>query len=218
MNWYKKAGYKNFPTWFADQLQNLPPNNKEIISANFDKILNWVEETYPNLDKISIMEAYSKALDHERNKRYQSESDKVRFTHNKFIAESQNINPNEPNFAVDLRLGTRPIPPNSRKKINDAIHDLGNFHESIPLDEIFSICEANGVVVLQEDGTKWSGMLMGGAECGSEKARNQFALFDLAVKNDHGEYVPSSHAMNLSWCKMGNALRSDKYEIVCYVN
>lgn len=119
----------------------------------------------------------------------------------------------EPPFMVDLNQRRRAIPLTQKNRINRAIHALGNYHEEIPLGRIFEICQENGVKVLQEDGTPWSGFLVGGAECGSEKANSQIAHFDLAVDRD-GQWNPSNNILNMTWCVMP----SGKYEIVAYVS
>ena len=133
---------------------------------------------------------------------------------NRFVAESQNYDPKAKDFAVDIREKGKAISPKIKRSINNAIHDLGNYHIEIPLGKIFDICEQNNVIAIQEDGTQWSGFIMGGAECGSDKARNQVAQFDLAVKQENGFYAMSKNIIWLSWCKMS----SNKYEIVCYVS
>lgn len=115
---------------------------------------------------------------------------------------------------VDMGGKRKSLSPSVKSKINKMIHALGNFHKEIPLDQIFTICGQNGVVVIQEDGTKWSGFLMGNGECGSDKAVNQRADFDLAVKLEDGTYVPANNMLHMTWCVMG----SGKYEVVAYIS
>lgn len=114
---------------------------------------------------------------------------------------------------VDFNLKEKNLPASIRRKINNALHDLGNYHQDIPLTEIFDICDNNGVIAIQEDGTRWSGLLLGNAVCGSEKARSQNALIHLALKEGDA-YIPTSNALNISWCTMEP---SGRYEVVCYV-
>ena len=114
---------------------------------------------------------------------------------------------------VNLSQKPHAIPPKNRQNINRSIHDLGSYHDKIPLGSIFDILKNNGVMPIQEDGTYWSGMLIGGKECGEEGTKDQVALIDLAI-NVNGQYLPCKQGLSLSWCKMP----SGKYEIVAYVN
>ena len=226
MNWYKKAQIKtNYTTWLHEQIMKLTNNyskplplpfDNQMAEENFKILENWVKETTPDLSTMGLLEAWNLAYRDSINRRHIKEDpydpDQIRRNMNRFFADSQNINPKADNFAVDQRKKTKSIPPTIKRRINNAIHDLGNHHNEIPVTEIFEICEQNGVVPLQEDGTYWSGMLLGGAECGSEKARNQYANLELAVLIE-GEYVPSNNALSINWCKMG----SGRYEVVCYV-
>ena len=131
-----------------------------------------------------------------------------------FHSQSQNHNPDAPDFAVDSRLPMKAIPASVRKSINGRIHDLGNYHTQIPLQDIFDICKDYDVIAIQEDGAKWSGFLVGGGECGSDKAQDQHAEFDLAIKLDD-EFVPAKNNIILTWCVMHG---SGRYEIVCYIS
>jgi len=49
-----------------------------------------------------------------------------------------------------------------RKRINKSLYAISKiYHPEIPLDKIFGALETEGVVPLQEDGTRWSGILCG---------------------------------------------------------
>ena len=114
---------------------------------------------------------------------------------------------------VDLAGKSVNIPTKNRRDINKSIHDLGSYHKQIPIDSIFDILKNNGVIPIQEDGTYWSGLLIGGKECGDEGTKDQVALIDLAIKIDE-KYFPCKQKLSISWCVMP----SGKYEIVCYLN
>jgi hypothetical protein len=125
---------------------------------------------------------------------------------------TQNRDPKNENFMAGTIQETS-VPTKSKNAINKAIVSLGNYHESIPIEKIFTILETNNVIPLQEDNTVWSGFLVGNASCGDDKAKNQVAHIMLACKvND--EYMVSNNSLYLSWCKMP----SGKTEIVAYVS
>jgi hypothetical protein len=111
--------------------------------------------------------------------------------------------------------GRNTLPANIKKKLNNSIYNVTNdYYDQIPINEIFNILKSQNVVPLQEDGTEWSGMLIGGAECGSDEARSQVANFPLAQRVGE-ELVPFSNAeLMLMWCKMS----SGRYEIISYVS
>ena len=115
-------------------------------------------------------------------------------------------------IVVNLKQHPQNIPPKNRQNINRSIHDLGSYHQSIPLQDIFDILKANNTIPISEDGSYWSGFLIGGKECGEEGTKDQVALIDLAV-DVNGQYFPCKQSLSLSWCKMP----SGKYEIVAYV-
>lgn len=97
-----------------------------------------------------------------------------------------------------------------RNKVNNKLHALGSYHEKIPLQDIFDILAEIGVHAVQEDGTPWQGMLIGGKECGPEAA-DQVANFYLVRTTDGS---PLDNSLRLTWCKMP----SGRYEIVAYVS
>ena len=219
MNWYKKAQAKNYPTWLAKEIQRMTDNYQKPLSSliepkDYQVLEDWVKETNPDLSNLGLGTAIAEANIYQQQKRERAEelTEEIRRNWNRFIAESQNIFPDMHDFAVDLREKYIPISTPARNRINKAIHALGNYHTEIPLQEIFDILKQESVVVLQEDGRKWSGLLVGGAECGSKEAEDQRANFILAVKTEKG-YMPSKQNLILNWCKMP----SGKYEIVSYV-
>ena len=227
MNWYKKAQSKTFPVWLAEQISKHTENyTKQLPDISWHKdnkqtlkdIEDWIRETNANLDDLDLFTAAHISDDYKKLKQNQNlnehSPEQINRNWNTYISNTQNINPDANNFAVDLRLKEKAIKPSIKKRINKYIHSLGNYHISIPLQDIFDECKRNGVVALQEDGATWSGLLVGGAECGTDTAKdNQKTYFQLGVQQENGEYVPSKNTLYLTWCKMP----SGKYEIVSFI-
>jgi hypothetical protein len=101
----------------------------------------------------------------------------------------------------------------TKKNINRELHELmkPTYFTEIPLDGIFAILEKNGVIPLQEDGTKWSGMLLGD---------DSHTYIELGMKSSeqdvHGlpTYTPIVNtSLALSWHKMN----SGKSEVLAYL-
>jgi hypothetical protein len=102
----------------------------------------------------------------------------------------------------------------NKSRINNEIHALGNYFLQIPTEQIWTILKKYNVVVLQEDGTKWSGMIGPQGECGSDKARNAGSMrFDLAVKIGDS-YALSNNSLIMTICTMP----SNKLEVIAYVS
>ena len=116
---------------------------------------------------------------------------------------------------IDMNSRARAVPRSAKNRINKVINRVTKgFLESIPLGTIFAAMKNEGLIAVQEDGTMWDGMLVGGAECGTEGARDQVATFTLAMRTDDGGHVKASAGLYLSWCKMS----SGKYDVVCYLS
>lgn len=216
MNWYKQSqSYKEFATWLAGEI-NESPNDSKVINEDFvDLIHTWVKETHPFLHQYNYHDALIQSQLHAAKKKRNSDpKEEHRLYLNRMEAETQNVNPDQSEFWIDPRKKNSAIPQAIKNKINKRIHDLGNYHTEIPLGTIFDICKEYGVVALQEDGTKWSGFLIGAKECGSEEARNQHVIFNVAFRTEGGAYMPTRNGLSLSWCKM----HSGKYEIVSYLS
>ena len=130
-----------------------------------------------------------------------------------WINTTQNVDPDASNFAVDLRSNGKSIPNSIRVPINKALARLDNYQKEIPIDEIFDILRQNNVVVLQEDGTKWSGFVTSQGECGSDKANQEPMKFQLAY-SFKGRYVLANNYLIMTACTMP----SENIEIVCYVS
>jgi hypothetical protein len=87
---------------------------------------------------------------------------------------------------------------NLKRKVNNALAALGNYHDGIPFRQIQNIVEKIGqTLILDEDGSPLEGVLF----CGVE-GKAVFALKD------------SKCGVCMTWYKMGQ----DRYEIVSYVN
>jgi hypothetical protein len=85
---------------------------------------------------------------------------------------------------------------------------INRYFGSIPLSGIFDILQTEGLTLLQEDSTQWSGFLCGDSGMGT---------FDLGFsdsKNSEGMYTPAGNNFVMSWYKM----TSGRYEIVAYVS
>jgi len=215
MNWYKKAQAKDYPSWLANQILILTNDYAKPLGHYeyyIPKIEKWIKEQNPNLKELDFDTAAKNALIYEHNQA-KNQSEEIKRNMNVFYSETQNINPNLPNFAVDTRVRPKPIQEKIKTKLNKLIHNLGNFHDKIPLQTILNICKKENVVAIQEDGTLWSGFLFGEKECGSEEAKNQRSRFLLSIKIED-EYIISQNHLHMSWCKMP----SNKFEIISYIS
>lgn len=96
------------------------------------------------------------------------------------------------------------IPSRIRSKINDVLHSISTkYHKSIPITDIFNALKSQDVLPVQEDGTEWSGLLVG---------REGRATIDL-VRNAE-EKTPFKSSLIMSWHKMP----SGNYEINAYLS
>lgn len=102
----------------------------------------------------------------------------------------------------------------TKSKINRQLTDLTTpghktyYFDKIPLKDILAILNRYGVVMLQEDNTPWSGLLLG------NDYEDNFILAPASFEKP-ANYVPYQNAMlRMSWHKMP----SGKYEIVAYVS
>lgn len=130
------------------------------------------------------------------------------------IEEEERVR-NTPLYDVVNPPRARAVPQSVRNRLGKEIYEVSKgFHERIPLGDIFARLEAAGIFPVQEDGTRWSGWLIGGAECGSPEAAQQRATFPLVMRQGDGTHVPLTCALQISWCTMSE---SGKYEVVCYL-
>ena len=89
-----------------------------------------------------------------------------------------------------------------RAKINKQLFDINAlFHERIPVDSIFQVLEHHGIMPVQEDGTKWSGLLCG------RSGEVKIDLVDEATK------TPLNHLLVISWYR-----HEIRYEVTSYVS
>ena len=67
---------------------------------------------------------------------------------------------------INLHPVTNKLLAKDRKRVNKVLHDMtvNKYFDRIPLDEIFQVLQNEGIVVLQEDGMEWDGMLCGGVK------------------------------------------------------
>lgn len=100
-----------------------------------------------------------------------------------------------------------------RNKMGEEIGKITRgYHDSIPFQQIQKVIEKYGYQLVQEDGTPWSGFLLGGKECGSMEANNQRASIDIVRKEDK---MPMNNNLILMWCRMPE---SGRYEITAYIS
>ena len=100
-----------------------------------------------------------------------------------------------------------------KKRINTDITKLlkPTYFDKIPLQPLFDILEKHGLIVLQQDQTKWDGFLLGGTK---KTERVQFDLGVKALKDVGGTYPVITNAeLQLSYYKM----ESGKYEVIAYI-
>ena len=91
----------------------------------------------------------------------------------------------------------------AKRSINDEIrHASRGILDNIPISNISDILERWGLMLVQEDGTKWSGFL-----CGVDGA----ATIDIAT--EHGEIIKNS-MLYIQWHKYDTG----RYDIVCYLS
>jgi hypothetical protein len=115
------------------------------------------------------------------------------------------------------KKGKRPVAvsPGVRKRVSNGLYEVTKgYHKEIPLEGIFLALAQGGLVPVQEDGHRWSGMLVGGAECGSTEAASQHAELPLATRGSDGKWSLTTTVLSLRWCKMSV---SGNYEITCYL-
>lgn len=81
---------------------------------------------------------------------------------------------------------------------------LGDYHDSIPLGEIFEIVSrTTGAVVVDEEGNPWSGMVCG---------RKGRATFDLVRDGE-----PLMSMLVVVWEKL-DGRRANPTEVICYLS
>lgn len=102
------------------------------------------------------------------------------------------------------------------RRINKTFAGFDTYQPAIPMTTIMQACEDEGLVVLQEDGTRWAGIF-----CGAE-GEATFSLGDLnEVRNatllsdcDDPSFKETRHTLRMTWYKM----TSGRYELILYVS
>jgi hypothetical protein len=101
----------------------------------------------------------------------------------------------------------------TRKSLNNALRSAlpGNYYNGIPIGEMQEALRKEGYVLIQEDGTKWSGMFLGS----EGEAFLQMGKLDQGRNlNGQATYKPVSNSgLRMTWYEMP----SGKMEIVKYI-
>jgi hypothetical protein len=104
------------------------------------------------------------------------------------------------------------LPTKLRNQLNKAVAQIlaPNFFKEIPLQDIDNAMRQAGCLLVQEDGTPWSGFFTG------REGRAQIDIAPLSSKNEQGMYVPFDNAVLLiMWYKME---QTGLYEVTGYVS
>lgn len=106
---------------------------------------------------------------------------------------------------------TQPI----KNKMNKQISMLmkKTYFGKIPLQDLFNILEDYGIVPIQEDGTYWSGMLVGGVK-NTEQVYFDLAWADSKDGERYTEEIPNANLV-VSYYKMP---QSGRYEVISYIS
>lgn len=102
--------------------------------------------------------------------------------------------------------------PKINKRINIEFSRLldGRYFEMVPISEIMSIMEQQGVVLLQEDDTRFEGFISG------REGRASINVGDINNVDDDGVYVQFTNSMLiLTWYKMEE---TGRFEVVAYLS
>jgi Zn-dependent peptidase ImmA (M78 family) len=128
-----------------------------------------------------------------------------------YYSNSQNVDPDAPDFAVDLRSNGRPCSAQGRSNVQEFLTKLGrSYHDDIPIDSITNALEQNNLLLIQEDGKKWAGFISTQGDCGHDNAP---MVFDLGVDLGNG-YVLCKSQLVMTICTMP----SGKLEMVAYLS
>jgi hypothetical protein len=106
------------------------------------------------------------------------------------------------------------LPASAKRPLNKLLYDLTSqgYHDSILINEIGDLLRKHGVLMLQEDGTEFSGVFAG--EDG--RAEIEIGTTNIAREIDGVPvYTPFTNTMLvITWHKMP----SGKYEVVAYLS
>jgi hypothetical protein len=130
---------------------------------------------------------------------------------NEHILRMRNLKPSD--VLVNPSGRPRAVGQAAKNRANRRIHDLtSGLRDAIPLQGMFNALADNGMIPVDEDGTQWSGMLLGGRECGDPEAASQRADIALAAVLPDYSVAPANVMLHVLWCKIGN-----RYEVTAYV-
>jgi hypothetical protein len=130
---------------------------------------------------------------------------------NAHILRMRGLKPGE--AVVNLSARRRAIGSTAKNRANRSIHELTKkLCDAIPLKGIFDALVANGMIPVDDDGSQWSGMLIGGRDCGDPEGASQRADISLAAVLPDYTVFPANVMLHISWCKIG-----DRYEVTAYV-
>jgi hypothetical protein len=186
---------------------------KEEISEDIEELIQDSIDSYKtkkkrkeNLENL-IMDAYSKG-DKERAKELQKEYNELK----EIVSKNKRL--------MKKAEEVVRIKPQLKDKINDELSkyntkDVDSYFNEIPLDEIFNVLKEYNIIVVQEDGTEWEGMLTG---------TNEKTTFKLMLE-ENGERKEIDNAiLSLSWYKFEDRVDEEngkynkgRYEIVVYL-
>jgi hypothetical protein len=96
-----------------------------------------------------------------------------------------------------------------RRKIGNELHPLTtHFWDAIPLDKVEEVLFNHGLVLLQEDNTRFSGLLLG------RESYTVFPLGDVATVDEKGIYTPIKSGLYFYWYRRDE---TGRYEINMYL-
>lgn len=101
------------------------------------------------------------------------------------------------------------IPTKLRRDVNRELDSQvsSRLHEQVPLSLIFDVLERRGLVALQEDGTPWSGMLLGA------DGRVQLPLAERRDGEEHRPKPFTNATLLITWYRF----ETGRYEVSAFV-
>lgn len=131
-----------------------------------------------------------------------------------WLENPQNTSPENSDFIVDLSAKPVALPAQKKNAIMRGLHAMGDYFDNIPFTDIEQIFRTNGVVIVQEDGTPWSGFIAPCGECGTPEG-GQMMFFDLAHEVN-GQYVFSTNKLAMTACSHAGK-SSRNVEVIKYI-
>lgn len=101
-----------------------------------------------------------------------------------------------------LLEASKNLNPSVKRKINNEIYKFttNKYFNSIPINDLMEICKKQGVIVVDEAGDPWTGIITG------SNSRDKFDLMQGDTK--------LNNVLVLTWYKM----QSGRFEIVSYIS